>query len=166
MTEVSYSLDWLLEQQSEIESKEVGLLGSSLSRLGDGYHHHHHPGSLSLRSNNKRSSSVCGAVAAAEPLLTSCCPFSISATLSVSSLARSPPTKATTLSTTTTSASFPSSFPQKMRNSNNKSGENGHMVKWLNAMRAQSPPRSHISLTGGATIDSSMWRLLNMLHGW
>jgi hypothetical protein len=33
----------------------------------------------------------------------------------------------------------------KMRSSYNKSENGGHMAKWLNAMKAQSPPRSHPS---------------------
>jgi hypothetical protein len=32
-----------------------------------------------------------------------------------------------------------------MRSSYNKSENGGHMAKWLNAMKAQSPPRSHPS---------------------
>ncbi len=178
VTEVSYSLDRLLEQQTEIESKEVGLLSSSLSRLGDGYLAA--TGSLSLRSSCKRSASLISA--AAEPLITSC-PSSISTSLSsclTSSLvlpATSSPAKAATTTTTALVSSSSScsshhhhhhlhtcSCPRpitpistalpKLRNSGYKISDHngGHMVKWLTAMKAQSPPHFR-SLIGDHKFD-------------
>ncbi|KAH9541760.1 hypothetical protein CY35_14G083100 [Sphagnum magellanicum] len=178
VTEVSYNLDRLLEQQTEIESKEVGLLSSSLSRLGDGYLAA--TGSLSLRSSCKRSASlIC---AAAEPLITSC-PSSISTSLSSSATsslvipATSSRAKAATTTTTPLSSSsscsshhhhhhhhHSCSCPRpitpistalpKLRNSGYKISDHngGHMVKWLTAMKAQSPPHFR-SLIGDHKFD-------------
>lgn len=105
--------------QGNLEIAEVGLLRSSLSTLGEGM-----VGGMSLRS---RRASVCG-----ESTASSCPAFSVSSLLSTS------PSKPTA-----TAASLVSMKPMGVATPKKHGpyADKGHLITWIDAMRAQSPGR-------------------------
>jgi len=105
--------------QGNLEIAEVGLLRSSLTTLGEGM-----VGGMSLRS---RRASVCG-----ESTASSCPAFSVSSLLSTS------PSKPTA---TTASLVSMKSMGVAMPKKHGPYADKGHLITWIDAMRAQSPGR-------------------------
>ena len=106
--------------QGDVESAEVGLLRSSLSTLGEGM-----VGGMSLRS---KRAAVCG-----EPTTSSYPP-----TLSLSSLLSTSPSKPTATNGTSVSNR---SIAAPVLKKHGLYADKGHLMTWIDAMRAQSPPR-------------------------
>lgn len=106
--------------QADVERAETGLLRSSLSTLGEGM-----VGGMSLRS---KRAAVCGETAA------SSCP----STLSLSSLLSTSPSKPTAaIGTLISNRSMAAPVLKK----HGPYADKGHLMTWIDAMRAQSPPR-------------------------
>lgn len=120
--EVSGTIDRYFEQ-GDIDCGEVGLLRASFPSLGESL-----VGGMALRS---KRAAVC-----AEPTTTTC-----SSTLSVSSLLSTSPAKAT-VTTVSPVCSRPISIVQQKKH-NPYVTDKGHLVTWLDAMKAQSPPHFH-----------------------
>jgi hypothetical protein len=106
--------------QGDVESAEVGLLRSSLSTLGEGM-----VGGMSLRP---KRAAVCG-----EPAASSC-----PSTFSLSSLLSTSPSKPTT---TNGALILNRSMAAPVLKKHVPYADKGHLITWIDAMRAQSPPR-------------------------
>ena len=106
--------------QGDAESAEVGLLRSSLSSLGEGM-----VGGMSLRP---KRTAVC-----VEPAASSC-PSALSLSSLLSTSASKPTATNGTLVSNRTMAA-------PVLKKHGPYAEKGHLMTWIDAMRAQSPPR-------------------------